>query len=352
MIQYKKIVVISDIESELADILVQRLVYRMLSYIIPDLIIIIDDENILTNKTLDILNSQPVPFIVVPNINETIYQNLYGFKFPKFSESPFSYVVVDNLVARKIKKYNLVMDKDLNLEDNHMHTQFAYCGENMEISKNIHLAKLFGLKKIIITEHADQLYMNSKNYTDIECYSIGIKHADEIDYRMDEYIDLKNKFSDDFVRFGVEVGVDFNGNLLIKDEDLKHFDFLLGSMHLLEDLTPEVFISILEKLLKKNIDVLAHPFRIFKRNGKELPEMLFKPTAKLLKQYNTAAEINFHTNEPPVAFIKECLKLGVKFSFGSDSHNLAEIGDFSYHINLLKEAGFKGDLQEILWSKK
>ncbi len=61
-----------------------------------------------------------------------------------------------------------------------------------------------------------------------------------------------------------------------------------------------------------------------------------------------AAEINFRINEPPVEFINKCLELGVKFSFGSDSHNLFEIGDFAYHLSLLKEAGLNGDLSDMM----
>ena len=79
-----------------------------------------------------------------------------------------------------------------------------------------------------------------------------------------------------------------------------------------------------------------------------MPETLFLPTAKLLKQYGVAAEINFHINQPPVAFIRLCLDCGVNFTFASDAHDLSEIGDFAYHIDLLKQAGFDGNLQDIL----
>jgi len=318
--------------------------------IFNDLLIIIGDKDELSSNIIEILNRSALEYIIVSNIRESIYENLYGFQFPKFSSSPYPYIVVDNLVARKIKRYNLIIDKELELWDNHIHTQLAYCSENMSVEKNIKLAKLFGLKGIRITEHADHLYFNSSNYSDIECYTKGISYSFKEDYRIKEFLEYKKKFSDDFVEFGVEVGIDFNGELLIDPEDLQHFDYILGAIHVLKECTANGFISTLEKLLKHDIDVLAHPFRIFKRSGVAVPNQLFKPVAKLLKEYNTAAEINFHTNEPPVDFIKECLSLGVKFCFGSDSHNLAEIGDFSYQLNLLKEAGFFGDLKEIMWS--
>jgi len=42
------------------------------------------------------------------------------------------------------------------------------------------------------------------------------------------------------------------------------------------------------------------------------------------------------------------LLLGFKCYTTSDGHTLAEIGDFAYHVDLLKEAGYNGDLKDIL----
>jgi len=58
------------------------------------------------------------------------------------------------------------------------------------------------------------------------------------------------------------------------------------------------------------------------------------------------------TNEPPVEFVRCCLENGVRFSFGSDSHHLSEIGDFAYHIALLREAGYDGDLADVVVSSR
>jgi histidinol phosphatase-like PHP family hydrolase len=51
---------------------------------------------------------------------------------------------------------------------------------------------------------------------------------------------------------------------------------------------------------------------------------------------------------PPVPFAKICLDMALKFTFASDSHNLCELGDFAYHIELLQQAGFDGDLRDTL----
>jgi histidinol phosphatase-like PHP family hydrolase len=93
---------------------------------------------------------------------------------------------------------------------------------------------------------------------------------------------------------------------------------------------------------------LAHPFRVFRRSGWTPPEALVTPVAQLLARYGVAAELNFHTNEPLLPFVRACLDLEVPFTFGSDAHHLAEVGDFAYHLALLAEAGFNGELKEVL----
>ena len=103
-------------------------------------------------------------------------------------------------------------------------------------------------------------------------------------------------------------------------------------------------------LATNGIDILAHPFRVFRRDGLQVPAELFQPTATLLRQHHVAAEINFHTNEPSVDFVKLCLEQDVKVSFGSDTHQLYEVGEFALHLQLLKDIGFDGDLADVLWS--
>ena len=84
---------------------------------------------------------------------------------------------------------------------------------------------------------------------------------------------------------------DFKGNLLLKKNDRSHFDFIIGAMHSLPGLNRDNapgkndsndYLFLLSKLLKNNIDVLAHPFRVFRRCGWIAPEELFIPTAPLV----------------------------------------------------------------------
>jgi len=115
---------------------------------------------------------------------------------------------------------------------------------------------------------------------------------------------------------------------------------------------PEVvaadFLATMERFLESDICSLAHPFRVFRRAGLPTPPHLFGPVVGLLRAAGVAAEINFHTNDPDPEFIRLCIEGGVPLTFGSDAHNLYEIGEFFPHLQLLREAGHNGDPSEVL----
>ena len=277
---------------------------------------------------------------------------------PGLCEAPFPFLEITIDGGRiSTRQHELAMPETLKLHDHHLHTQMAYCSENMMIPKAIDLAHDFGLAGVTFTEHSGQLYFDSSSYWKNVWIKTGIEGAEDVHNRMDAYLKLKHTHQDEFSRFSLETDCDARGRLLVKPDDYNHFDFLAGAIHYLPRLTRETppqqydrddFLFLVEAMCKQGIRILVHPFRIFKLSGWPAPPELFLPTAQLLQKYQTAAEINFHINEPPVKFIQKCLALGVKVSFGSDAHNLFEIGDFAYHLALLKEAGFNGDLSDVI----
>ncbi len=285
--------------------------------------------------------------------------NLLFVNAPALCDSPFTYMTIqiDAQGKAESRRHSLAMPKRLRLLDTHMHTQMAYCSENMDVAKMVALADDFGLAGICITEHSGQLYFNRQAYWKKHCLQNGMDSAQAEDNRMAEYLTLQKTFAADNVVFGLEADCDFKGNLLIAPEDRKHFAHIVGALHglprVLKDpeqahLVHDDFLFMTEKTLQQNVVSLAHPFRVFRRSHLPIPEELFLPVSKLLKQYNVACELNFHTNLPPVPFVKNCLDMGIKFTFASDSHNLSELGDFAYHIDVLQQAGFDGDLRDIL----
>ncbi len=155
-----------------------------------------------------------------------------------------------------------------------------------------------------------------------------------------------------FVRIGLEVECDRNGELTLLDEDREGWDLLIGAVHYLpETFAGDVehgFMAVTEKLLQQNVAVLAHPFRFFRRHKMEPPRHLSRPMAQLLAAHGAAAEINFHTNEPNPDFFRCCLEEGVPIALGSDAHALYEVGEFAPHLNVLRQAGVGENLEEVL----
>ena len=271
---------------------------------------------------------------------------------------PFTVITIDNGQIQ-MQRHELTMPAHLQLVDNHVHTELAYCSQDVTVQKAIELFPDFGLAGITFAEHSGQLYFGKERYWNKTCLRKGIDAAVDAENRMPDYLDMKRTHENNEVRFGLEVDCDFGGNPVLKDHDSKHFNFYAGTIHALPSMSKDApptqadqddFLSLLDKLLAGNIHVLAHPLRVFGRSGHPTPPELFRPVAELLHKHGVAAEINYHTNRPPVEFIRECLDLDVKFSFGSDAHHLAEIGDFAYHLSLLEDAGFDGDLSDILAS--
>jgi histidinol phosphatase-like PHP family hydrolase len=280
---------------------------------------------------------------------------------PALCEAPFHFLVV-TLDGKRVtaERHQLALPADLRLVDNHVHTQLAYCAENVTVERAIALARDFGLAGVGFAEHSGQLYFSRERYWSRQAHQEGIGGAREPDNRLAEFLALKRDFADDAIRFGLEVDCDYNGHPLLKPEDRPHADFLIGALHglpseKLPGVTQETlegeFMTLLERFLTSGIHILAHPFRIFhQKAGREAPERLFLPVAKLLRDHGVAAEVNFHNNAPPPTFVRLCLELSVKLSFGSDTHNLFEIGEFTPHLQLLKDIGFNGEIADIVLS--
>lgn len=294
-----------------------------------------------------------------PGAHDIRDENVRFVNAPALCEKPFYYTILecDANGHFESNRHTLAMPRLLRLVDTHLHTQMAYCSDDMNIEASITLARYFNLAGICFTEHSGQLYFNKKDYWSKMCLREGMSAAPRQDNRMAEYLAYRTAWQQDRVCFGLEADCDFQGNLLIASEDRSQFNHIVGALHGLPEIAdgpdkmPRLkheFLHMVEKTLQQGVISLAHPFRVFGRSHLPVPEELFEPTAKLLKKYNVAAELNFHTNRPPVAFVKTCLDLDVHFTFASDAHDLSEIGDFAYHIDLLKQAGFDGDLGDIL----
>jgi histidinol phosphatase-like PHP family hydrolase len=271
---------------------------------------------------------------------------------PALCEAPFPFHLI-RLDGQQIQVQDHALRLDApGLSDNHCHTELSYCGTNVTIADGIRLSQALGVETLCFTEHTFQLYFEKE-----EAWSFRWQHdptrvqelwATPNRGRMGAYRRLAGGFRNHRVRAGLEVDLCADGSLLLAPQDATGWDLLVGAIHTIPGVkkgvsTPaemeELFLRDVRRLLVHPIDILAHPFRFFTRMGLPQPTHLYPIVADLLADSGVAAEINFHTYQTDPAFIRLCLERGARISFGSDSHELSEIGEFAPHLRVLREAG-------------
>ncbi|MBN1435595.1 MAG: metallophosphoesterase [Sedimentisphaerales bacterium] len=279
---------------------------------------------------------------------------------PGLCESPFTFleVLLDGSDVR-VNRHDLRLPEQYRLVDRHIHTQLAYCSENITVERTAELAELFGLAGFALAEHSDQLYCAQDTWNKKQYLYDGFDAVNPQESRVEQYFSLAKNAGIPRQSIGLEAESTYKEPLLVRDQDRARCGFLIGAVHQLRELkkqqTPSVeraiddFLSQTQQVINAGVDILAHPFRIFRRRGLERPESIYEPVVKMLRDASVAAELNFHTNDPPIEFVRLCLAAGVKLAFGSDAHNMYEVGEFWPQIQLLRQAGYNGDFSDILW---
>jgi histidinol phosphatase-like PHP family hydrolase len=216
------------------------------------------------------------------------------------------------------------------------------------------------------SEHADQLYFPREGYFEkyeVESGKLAVmRESCRAGHgRFRQYRELVAPFAAQGVPVGIEAeAAEDAAGLGVLEEDLAGWDYLIGAVHEFRgcpdrgrtepmcDLERD-FMGQTEKLCRAGVNVMAHPFRIFGRRGREVPRHLYRPVAEMLAAHGVAAEINFHCNRPDPEFFALCLELGVRLSVGSDSHAMEEVGALEPHAGLLRELGVWERLDKVLW---
>jgi len=248
------------------------------------------------------------------------------------------------------------------ISDNHCHTELAYCSTTASVADGIRISQALGVETLCFTEHSFQLYFEKEEAWSFQWQSTPARvqavWSTPERGRMRAYRKMAEGFRTDRVRAGLEVELCGNGRLLLAPQDAEGWDLLVGAIHEIPEVrkgvTPQAeaeayFLRDINRLLAHPIDALAHPFRFFARKGLQKPTHLYPVIADLLAARGVAAEINFHTNQPELEFFRCCMKSGVRISLASDSHELAEYGEFWPHLQVLFQAGSApADLPRIL----
>jgi len=288
---------------------------------------------------------------------KSAYLSVKGMK-----DAPFTFTVVriDGADRIEVVEHQLQIPRSLGLVDVHTHSELAYCSKGMRMSLTPRLAELFGLAGVALTEHSGQLYFDRDIYWKGDFCEDGIATAAGRKERIQAFWAAADRERDPALWVGLEIDADFRGGLVVRPEDFRRAAIRIGAVHYLRELckgkdadpekVADEFMHVTAGVVRSGIDVLAHPFRVFRRAALSVPERLYEPVARLLAECGVAAEVNFHTNDPDPRFFSLCLRYGMKLAFGSDAHAPWEVGEFAPHLELLHLAGYDGDVRDILWT--
>jgi histidinol phosphatase-like PHP family hydrolase len=270
-------------------------------------------------------------------------------------EEPFRFAVL-TLRGREVAVENLQLMADplLALVDCHAHTEFAYCGQGISAEATIERSRTFGLAGVCLVEHAPQLYCSADDFWNARHIHQPALWRAGANSRADQFRSVMEPRRTDFVRIGLEVELDADGQLTLREED-QWIDLVVGAIHwLAEDpagLTDAqlaaAFMQTCEGLLRGGIDILAHPWRVFAWVKRPVPTELYPVLADALAAAGVAAEINCHKNVSDPAFFAECIARGVKISFGSDAHQTHQAGNLLPHLAILQQAAGTTDPQVL-----
>ncbi|AKG90803.1 Histidinol phosphatase and related hydrolases of the PHP family [Geoglobus ahangari] len=130
---------------------------------------------------------------------------------------------------------------------------------------------------------------------------------------------------------GVECGILEDGKIILPKHD---FDLIIASLH-----TPvrrdELYRRIKRCILEQDFHVLGHlhagMFSLDGRSEEEDMEIL-----DLLEESGKALEINSNHMAPPESTLELCRGRRILYSFGSDAHTLARVGEISYSKKMAK----------------
>lgn len=283
---------------------------------------------------------------------------------PALCEAPFVFLTL-SLSGRSVTIEEIPLAyQPVALTDCHVHTEYAYCADDITARAAVERAEAFRVPRMCLTEHAGQLYLSAEDYwggkfrTDARLIP---REQAAGRGRMAQFRREMEGLRSDRVGVGLEVELDADGKLTLLDEDRAGLDVLIGAVHVLPQLRSDApdlgrvtqeFIADTERIVTAGVDILAHPFRVFRRAKLPVPKDLYKPVAELLAAHSVAAEVNYHTNEPDPRFFEICLEHGVRIAIGSDAHGLWEVGELNPHRQLLLQIATAEEVGELLFAPR
>jgi DNA polymerase (family 10) len=147
-------------------------------------------------------------------------------------------------------------------------------------------------------------------------------------------------YSQDRIRVisGLEVNINADASLQVPDNVLAKHEIILVSIHTsFRQDREEMTKRIIKALENPHVDIFAHPTGrlLLEREGIDADwEQIFKVAAR----FGKFIEINAYPNrlDLPDTLIREAKRFGVRFSIGTDSHQIAHLGLLEYGVAIAR----------------
>jgi DNA polymerase (family 10) len=222
-------------------------------------------------------------------------------------------------LAKENKLPKIIQHEDIK-GDMQMHTKWS---DGANTIKQMALAAIdLGYEYIAITDHTGSLRV------------AGGMNDEELQKQMKEIDKLNEEISDIQILKGVEVNIDSQGKLDMKNEILRDLDLVIASIHtgFRQDIN-KLTNRMISAMDNEHVDIIAHPTGrlIGEREGYEIDlEKIFQRSIET----NTYLEINSFPNRLDLndVMIKSAIEHGCQLVINTDSHNTKHLKYIDYGI--------------------
>jgi len=239
-------------------------------------------------------------------------------------------------MAREHKVPKLVELKDIKA-DLQIHTNF-----DIETSHDIGASSMedlvkkgseLGYEYLAFTEHNP----SQKGHTDKQIVELLNKKREKVE-QLNYSLTKSNTNSVQHVFNSLEIDMKSDGTLPVPEEGMQTLDFALVSIHSNFDLErADQTKRVLTALANPKVKIFAHPTgrKLNEREGAELnwPEIF-----EFCVKHNKWLEINADPArlDLPDSLVREGVKLGVKFTLGTDSHHKDGMNNMEFGVSVAR----------------
>lgn len=235
-----------------------------------------------------------------------------------------------NLVKLEDIKSDLQIHSSFDIETSHD------LGQNT-MQEIIDKAVKLNYEYIAFTEHNP----SRGKHTDSQIINI-LKNKQEEVNRLNELLSYSSEKSGESRVFKVfnslEIDILKNGELSVPDKGLETLDFALVSIHSSFDLSrSEMTKRVIKALSHPKVKIFAHPTsrKINEREGVELD---WPTIFDFCLKNNKWIEVNADPMrlDLPDSLVRDAVKLGIKFTLGTDTHEISMMDNIKYGVDVLR----------------